>query len=152
MLSEDTVLGVSAESEIRRTVRAILRDTFSWFDVVDPLVVEQQIRQIRVFYTCFRASRGSPDATFLECRLDFNSSEMWIGQLQVSVAHRLQGLGGELVRVAERIAAGMEMREINIFPLSGSVDFWRKMGYTMKPRTTRVLCKHVVEPESARQV
>lgn len=148
MLNENTALSVFTESETRRTVRAFLHGAFSWFDVVDPIVVEQQIRQTRVFYTCRRASRGSLDATFLECRLHFDSSEMWIGRLQVSVAHRMQGLGGELVRVAERIAAGMEMREINVVPLSGSVDFWRKMGYTTKPLTARVLCKHVASSSS----
>ena len=145
------MLRVSVESEIRQVVRTILCDAFSWFDEDDLLVVEQQVRQVRVFYACFRASRGPPDATFLECRCDSDASEMWIGNLQVSAAHRLQGLGRELVRAAERIAAAMEMREINIFPLSGAVDFWQKMGYRKKPRTTRVLCKNVVvEGELAR--
>ena len=146
LLSEDTVLG-SDENEIRQIVRAILRDALSWFDEDDPLVVEQQIRQVRVSYAPSQASRGSPSATFLECRLDLDSSEMWIGHLQVAVARRWQGLGRELVGVAERIAAALEMREINIFPLSGSVDFWRKMRYIKKPQTPRVFCKHVVERE-----
>jgi GNAT superfamily N-acetyltransferase len=138
------MLGVPAESEIRQVVSTILCDTFSWFNKDDPLVVEQQVRQVRVFYACFRDSRGFPNGTILECRIDLDAGNMWIGNLQVSAAHRLQGLGRELARVAERLAVALEMREINIFPLLGSVDFWRKMGYTKKPRTTRVLCKNVV--------
>ena len=105
-----------------------------------------------MFYASGQASPGSPDATFLECRFDFAASEMWIGRLQVSAIQRLQGLGRELVQVAEWTAAAMDMREINIFPLSGSVEFWQKMGYTRQPRMTRVLCKDVVGAEPVWQV
>ena len=141
--------GAFSVSDIRQTVRKVLCDGFSWFNDEDQLVVEQQIRQVRVFYACVQASRGCPDASFLECRLDFDSSEMWIGNLQVAQAYRLRGLGRELVQVAETIAAATQRREINVFPLPSSLDFWRKLGYTKKPRATRVLCNSVVERELA---
>ncbi len=146
------MLGVFTESQLRQKVRTILCDSFSWFEQDDPLVVEQRVRQVSVFYACLRASRGSPDASSLECRFDFDAREMWISRLQVSVVNRSQGLGRELVQVAEVIAAATGMRVINIFPLSGSVDFWRKMGYTKRPRTTRVLCKNVVVERESREM
>ncbi len=45
------------------------------------------------------------------------------------------------MHVAESIAGAMTMRDINVFPLQGSLSFWSKMGYTPKPYMTRVLCK-----------
>ena len=68
---------------------------------------------------------------------------MWIGNLQVAAAYRRRGLGRALVHVAESIAGAMTMRDINVFPLQGSLSFWSKMGYTPKPTMTRVLCKDV---------
>ena len=135
--------GAFSVSDICQTARRVLCDGFSWFNDEDQLVVEQQIRQVRVFYACVQASRGCPDATFLECRLDFDSSEMWIGNLQVAEAYRLRGLGRELVQVAETISAATQRREINVFPLPRSLAFWRKLGYTAKTGMTRVLSKDV---------
>ena len=91
--------GTFSVSDIWKATRRVLCDGFSWFDDEDQLVVEQEIRQVRVFYACMQASRRCPDATFLECRLDFDSSEMWIGNLHVAEAYRLRGLGRELVQV-----------------------------------------------------
>jgi len=126
-------------SDIGQTVRAIFDDRFSWFHDEDPLVVERGIRQVRIFYTCQRASRGAPDTTFLECRLDLDSSETWIANLQVTASYRSQGLGRELVQVAEAITGRMGIRVVNVFPMPSSLDFWRKMGYTPRPCMTRVL-------------
>ena len=126
-------------SEMRETVRAIFDDRFCWFHDEDPLVVEQGIRQVRIFYACMRASRGAPDTTFLECRLDFDFGETWIANLQVTASYRSQGLGRKLVQVAEAIANGMGIRVVNVFPLPSSLDFWWKMGYTPRPCMTRVL-------------
>ena len=89
-------------------------DTFSWFDNDDLLLVEQRVRQVRVFYACCRASRGNQDTTFLDGRFELDASEAWIGRLQVSTKYRLQGLGRELVLAAERISSAIEMREIKI--------------------------------------
>jgi len=126
-------------SDIGQTVGAIFDDRFSWFHDEDPLVVEQGIRQVRILYICQRASRGAPDTTFLECRLDFDSSEAWIANLQVAASYRLQGLGRELVQVAEAIVGRMGIPVVNVFPLPSSLDFWWKMGYTPRPCMTRVL-------------
>ena len=142
------MLNLSVECEILQVVRTTFCDTFSWFDKDDPLVVEQHARQVYLFYSCLRVSGGDQSTTFLECRFNLDASEVWIGRLQVSSVFRLQGLGRELVLAAERISTLMEMREINIFPLVAAVDFWRKMGYTWKPRTARVLCKRVVRFEA----
>ncbi len=142
------MLNLPEESEILNVVRTTLCDTFSWFDKDDRLVVEQHARQVYLFYSCLRASRGDQATTILECRFNLDASEVWIGRLQVSSVFRLQGLGRELVLAAERISTLMEMREINIFPLVAAVDFWRKMGYKWKPRTARVLCKRVVRFEA----
>ena len=126
-------------SEMRETVRAVLNDRFPWFHDEDPLVVEEGIRRARIFYTCHRASRGCPDTTFLEIRLDFDSGEAWIANLQVAAAYRRQGFGRELVRVTEAIAGAMGIRFVNVFSLPSSLDFWRKMRYTPRPHMTRVL-------------
>ena len=142
------MLNLSAESEILHVVRTVLGDTFSWFDKDDPLVVEQHVRQVYLFYSCLRASGGDQATTLLECRFNLDASEVWIGRLQVSSVFRLQGLGRELVLAAERISTLLEMREINIFPLVAAMDFWWKMGYRWKPRTARVLCKKVVRFEA----
>ena len=129
-------------SDIRQIVRTI-RDDFSWFHDQDQLVVERRIHQVRIFCNCERASRGCLDKTFFECWLDFDASGMWIGNLQVAAAYRRRGIGRALVHVAESIAGAMTMRDINVFPLQGSLSFWSKMGYTHKPTMTRVLCKDV---------
>ena len=131
-------------SGIRQTVRTILCNDFSSFSQEDQLVVEQRIGQVRIYYSCERAAGGCPATTFLECWVDLNSNEMWIGNLHVATACRMRGLGRSLVQVAAKIAAAFEMREINVFPLQGSLDFWRKMGYERKPCTARVLYKDVV--------
>lgn len=110
-------------SEIRETVRAVFDDRFSWFHDEDPLVVEQGIRQVRIFYACMRASRGAPDTTFLECRLDLDSSEAWIANLQGAAACRGQGIGRELVQVAQAVAGRMGIPVVNVFPLPTSLDF-----------------------------
>ncbi len=130
-------------SDIRHTVRKILCAGFSWFNDQDQLVVERRIHQVRIFCNCRRASRGCLDRTILECRLDFNASGMWIGNLQVAAAYRRRGTGRALVQVAERIAGAMTMRDINVFPLQGSLSFWSKMGYTPRPCMARVLFKDV---------
>ena len=45
---------------------------------------------------------------------------------------------------SELLTLKLKLPQINIFPLLGSVDFWRKMGYTQETHTTRVLSKNVV--------
>ena len=129
-------------SDIRHIVRTI-RDDFSWFDDQDQLVVERRIHQVRIFCNCERASRGCLDKTFFECWLDFDASEMWLGNLQVAAAYRRRGIGRALVRMVESIAGAMTMRDINVFPLQGSLSFWSKMGYTPRPCMARVLFKDV---------
>jgi len=71
--------------------------------------------------------------------LDLDSSEAWIANLQVAASYRSQGLGRELVQVAQAIAGAMGIPVVNVFPLPSSLDFWRKMGYTPTPCMTRVL-------------
>jgi GNAT superfamily N-acetyltransferase len=128
---------------IRQTVRRILCDDFSWCDDQDQLVVEQQIHQVRIFIRCDRAARGCLGKTLLDCSLDFDACEMWIGNLHVAAAYRRRGRGRALVRLAESIAGATMMRDINVFPLQGSLSFWSKMGYTPKPYISRVLVKDV---------
>ena len=74
--------------------------------------------------------------------LSLNSNEMWIGNLQIATACRMRGLGRSLVQVAAKIAAAFEMREINVFPLQGTLDFWRKMD-TVQNHARHVFCKDV---------
>ena len=80
-------------NDIRQIARQVLCDGFPWFSAEDQLVVEQQNRQIRVLYACGQASRGCTGTTCLDCRLDFDSREMWIGNLQVAKAYRLRRIG-----------------------------------------------------------
>ena len=131
-------------SDIYQTVHGILSADFCWFDQDDdPLVVECGAGQVRVFYLSRRASPGSGDTTFLDCRFNLESSEMWIGSIQVAASYRRQGLGQQLVQMAEEIADAMEIGVVTVFPLTSSQHFWGKMGYTSKPRTARVLWKHL---------
>ncbi len=130
-------------SEIYLTVHGILSADFCWFDQDDPLVVECGAGQVRVCYFSRRASPGSGDTTFLKCRFDFDSSQMWIGSIQVAASYRRQGLGRQLVQTAEEIARAMELGVVNVLPLASSQQFWLKMGYTRNPRTARVLWKRL---------
>ena len=138
------MLNTVTVGEIRETVRAILQEQFPWFNQGDPLVVENVVRQLRIFYTCVRASRGCPDAAILECRVDFDLNRMWIGSIEVAPSHRLQGIGRHLAQAAEAMARAMGVQTINVYPLPSSLDFWRKTGYRPDCRTARVLCKDVV--------
>jgi len=143
--STSAVMTVKTEtvSDIYQTVHGILSADFCWFDKDDPLIVECGTGQVRVFYLSRRASPGSDATTFLKCRFNLESSQMWIGSIQVAASYRRQGLGRQLVQMAEEIAHAMEIGVVTVFPLTSSQHFWSKMGYTSKPRTARVLWKHL---------
>ena len=130
-------------SEIYQTVHGILSSGFYWFDQGDPLIVECGAGQVRVFYLSNRTSTGCHDTTFLKCRFNLESNQMWLGSIQVAASYRRQGLGRQLVLTTEEIARAMAVGAVNVFPLASSQHFWGKMGYTPHPRTARVLWKHL---------
>jgi len=136
-LGEDTAI------EMRETVREILSEEFPWFSGSDPLVVEQRIRHLRVFYVCVQASRESSGSTFIECRIRFHSTQMWIGGLQVAASYRRQGLGRQLVRALEEVARVLDVRAVKLYPLPSSQRFWQRLGYRPDAPRAWLLSKNV---------
>ena len=121
--------------------RSAFREKVSCFDEGDPVVVENGFQQTRILYICVRASGGTSESTFVECRIDFDSRQMWIGALEVSTSFRLQGLGRQLAEAAEEIARQIGIGMVNVFPLPSAQAFWRKMGFRPHPRMARVLSR-----------
>jgi GNAT superfamily N-acetyltransferase len=129
--------------QVSNIVRKTIECEFPWFDQCDPLVVERTFSEVRVFYVCATTS-SSGQRTFVDCRLHFDSHQMWIGSIQVAACHRLQGVGRQLVRAVEAIANALGMEELRILPTPSSVEFWRKLHYLPDPRSARVLWKKLV--------
>ena len=119
----------------------IFEREFSWFNRCDQLVVEGALPKVRLFYVCTETS-SSDRRTLVECRFHFDSRQMWIGSIQVAACHRLQGVGRQLVRVAEATANALGMEEVRILPRPSSVGFWLKLDYVSDPRSARVLRKN----------
>ena len=136
--------------DVRDIARKIFKDEFSWFDYDDPLFVEGVFSQVRVFYVCTKTS-VCDQRTFLDCRFHFDSRQMWIGSIEVAAHRRLHGIGRQLVRVAEATGNALGMEEVRILPLSSSVEFWLKLGYSPNPRMARVLRKNLADVEESQK-
>jgi len=128
--------------DVRDIARQMFEGRFSWFDRIDPLVVEGAIPEVRVFYVCGKIS-NSEQRTFVDCRFHFDSLEMWIGSIQVVACHRGQGVGRQLVRAAEATANALGIEEMRILPTPAAVGFWSKLGFRLAPRSARVMWKSV---------
>ena len=129
--------------------RSVLRETVCCFDEGNTVTVETGRHGVRVAYTSTRASRDAGDVTRLECRVDFQSSQMWVDDLRVASSLRSNGIGRQLVAAAERIASTLGLQTVNVFPLVSAGHFWRKMGYTSHPKTARVVTKDLAKDRSA---
>jgi len=122
---------------------SVLCETVCCFEMGDTVLVETGRHGVRVAYTSSRDSRDASDVTRLECRVDLQTSEMWIDDLRVVDSLRSNGIGRQLVAAAERIASALALQTVNVFPLMSAERFWRKMGYASHPRTARVVTKDV---------
>lgn len=127
-------------SNVRDVARKVFECQFSWFDRSDPLVVEVAFPQAHILYVCSAAS-GNGENTFIDSRFYFDSSQMWIGSMQVASSYRLRGFGRQLVRAAEATAGALGLEEVSVLPLPSSIAFWQKIGYVPDPRSARVLRK-----------
>ncbi len=137
---------LNSVKDVRDIAWTIFEREFSWFDYCDSLIVEGVFPEVRVFYVCTKTSRLD-HCTFIDCRFHFDSRQMWIGSIQVVACHRLQGVGGQLVRAAEATANALEMEEVRILPRPSSVGFWLKLDYAPDPRSARVLWKNLADVE-----
>lgn len=129
--------------------KSILGEMVRCFDAGDTVIVEPMRRTVRVAYSSARASGGGDDITRLECRVDFQSSQMWIDDLRVARSLRCNGIGRQLVAAAEGIASALGLQTVNVFPLASAEHFWRKMGYAAHPRTARVVTKDLAKHRRA---
>ena len=136
-----------------RTIPAIaasvLHRTVCCFEMGDTVLVETGRHGVRVAYTSSRASREAGDVTRLECRVDLQTSQMWVDDLRVVSSLRSNGIGRQLAAAAERIALALGFQTVNVFPLVSAVCFWKKMGYTSHPKTARVVTKNLTKDRSA---
>ena len=126
-------------------VRPVLARTVFCFHEQDALVVEDRLDSIRVAYASACSSGGPQDSTRIECQLCFDTGQMWIGTLHVSVGFRSKGLGRQLVTAVERIASAIGLRMVSGFPLQSSQRFWERMGYRTHPTMARVVTKDLAK-------
>jgi GNAT superfamily N-acetyltransferase len=134
---------------IRVLVKSVLSETVFCFDEGDTVIVEPVRPAARVAYSAARASQGADDVTCLECRVDFQSSQMWVDNLRVARSLRSSGIGRQLVSAAEGIALGLGLQRVNVLPLMSAGQFWKQMGYTAHPKTARVVTKDLAEDQLA---
>jgi GNAT superfamily N-acetyltransferase len=127
---------------------SILREAVCCFDKGDTVIAETGRHGVRVNYTSTRASRDARDVTRLECQVDFQSSQMWVGDLRLARSLQSNGIGRQLAAAAERIALALGLQTVNVFPLTSCGHFWKRMGYTSRPRTARVVTKDLAKDRS----
>jgi GNAT superfamily N-acetyltransferase len=129
------------------TLEAAAQDAFAQsvgvYDEQDTIAIHAGSHQLRLIYKSRRASRRPRSATFVQCRVDEGSDEVWINQLQVSDALRRQGLGRELVQGIESTARAIGMSAIAVYPLFDAVGFWESLGYLPDSNRSRVLQKRL---------
>jgi GNAT superfamily N-acetyltransferase len=105
--------------------------------------VDCGITAVEINYVASGVSALQGESTSMDLQCHNDCLEMWIRQLEVATPFRLQGLGTDLVSVAESIAAGLGMRKVHVLPLSHARQFWRKLGYVPEEKTARVLVKRL---------
>jgi GNAT superfamily N-acetyltransferase len=123
--------------------RVALREHFEPTRAGDHLYVAWGTAALQINYIASRVSTPPGDVTRLDLRCHLDCREMWIRQLHVAMPFRLRGLGTDLVRVAESIAAALGLRAVHTLPLTPARRFWSKLGYVPQERTARVLVKRV---------
>ena len=138
----------STISDIRKAIRAAFQEEFARFGPADSLLVECSQRCVRVFFASAQASRGMGESTSIDCRIHLDSRQMWIASLYVAPSLRLQGLGRELVRVAEQMARVCGVETVKILSRPSSLGFWRQLEYTPEPNTARILWKILTDSRS----
>jgi GNAT superfamily N-acetyltransferase len=137
-------LRLNSATNVRDIARKMFECKFPWLDHCDPLVVDGAFSEVRVFYVCTKASI-SDQRTFVDCRFQFDSRQLWIGSMQVAACHRLKRVGRQLVKAAEATANALRMEEVRILPMPSAVDFWLKLHYTPDPRSARVLWNNLAD-------
>ena len=115
-----------------------------WFDHRDRLLVDGAFPEVRICYVSPEAN-NSDDRIFIDCRLHFNSRQMWIRSIHVPARHRRKGIGRQLVAAVEATANALGMEEVRILPVASSVDFWFDLNYAPDPRSARVLWKNLAD-------
>ena len=128
-------------SRVRNIAQAIFANEFSCFDQKDALFVDIAMPQVSISYICASASNVSGESTYINCRIHTDSNEIWIRSIRVASSFQGQGLGRQLAQAAEAIARCFNIDVIKIMPLTSSLEFWRKLGYTPEPHAARVMSK-----------
>jgi GNAT superfamily N-acetyltransferase len=113
------------------------------YDTRDQLRVQAEARAVQLAYVSVRAGETSPGATYIQCRMDRDYSQMWITFVQVAGELRRQGLGRDMVRAAEATARAAGLHTIRVFPVMPAIRFWKSLGYTPDDHTSRVLQKRL---------
>jgi GNAT superfamily N-acetyltransferase len=131
-------------SDIRGITGTMFESQLPRFDHCDTLTVDGAFPAIRICYVSPGAS-NSDDRTVVDCRLHFDSRQMWIRSIQVPVCHRRQGVGRQLVAAAEATANALGMEEVRILPVTSSVEFCLKLNYAPAPRSARVFWKNLAD-------
>ena len=121
----------------------VVSETIPVRNAAGVVTIEQEQYHLRIAYTYAHTKRRTAESTRMELRFHREANAMWIDTLHVAKPYRLAGLGGALVRVAERIAAILGADTVHVFPLKDSGLFWQKMGYGRHRVTARVLSKPV---------
>ena len=128
---------------------SVLGETVRCFDEHDALLIETGRYGVRIAYTSGLVPPGDGDITHLECCIDFQDRQMWVGDLRVASSLRSKGIGRQLVKAAERIALVLGLRTVKVFPLASAERFWNKMGYRSYPKTARVVTKDLAKESYA---
>lgn len=126
---------------IEEVMRLVFPTELPFFGVQDGLDMEIGEQSVRVAYSSFELSGAAGDLTAIKFHLRLDTGELWIGDLHVAEQFRRQGVGRQLVQVAEIVATETNMDVVNLFPLRSSGSFWAKLGYAPHRSTARVLSK-----------
>ena len=127
--------------KVQVVARAVLRQTFCFYDDCDEVTVEPLPAGVRVEYVSTRASFGFRDVTRLECRVESHRSQMWVDGLRVAVPLRFNGIGRQLVTAVERIALALGLPTVSAYPIAPARGFCEEIGYDSHLTTARVMTK-----------
>lgn len=86
--------------------------------------------------------------TRLELSLNLQRRLLWIKHLEVAPHQQGHGLGQTLMRAAEGMAQELRLCRVQVYPLSGAIEFWTRAGYRPHPTIARVLMREV-RPQSS---
>jgi GNAT superfamily N-acetyltransferase len=130
--------------ELEAIVRAAFEECVVSSQASDPIAVDDERGHVRVRYRLTSACASPRRETFVQLRIHFGRSEIWIGKMHVAHPYRFKGIGRQIAAAVERVARDLGLATVSLYPLYGSDPFWRRIGYESLGPTARVLSKHVL--------